>query len=401
MKEVDKRKKVRVNMKYDAVIVGAGPIGGSVAGIISKKGFNVLILEEHNDIGRPVQCAGLVTPRVFDFVDAKKTVLNSVQGADIYSPSSHRLRIDGKKTKAVVIDRTGFDKKIVMDAVDSGSEILLGSKVIDIKRKKDIKIKFLKDGIVDEVECSLLIGADGVNSVVSKMFNFPKAKEVISGFESEMVNIDIDKKFVEIFVGKRVAPGFFSWVIPADETCMVGLCSADKPFYYFRRMFKNRVSEEVLKNAKPISYIAGSIPFGVADKTYDDNVMIAGDAACQVKPTSGGGIFTGLVGAKHCGNTAVKALEKNDFSSKMLSAYQKLWYNEIGDELKNGMRLRKIFRKLSDSDFERIFNILDDEEILALISKHGDIDYPSRISKILFKKPKLLKLVGPLIKSLF
>ncbi|MDI6917033.1 MAG: NAD(P)/FAD-dependent oxidoreductase [Thermoplasmatales archaeon] len=388
-------------MKYDAVVVGAGPIGGCAAGIISKKGFKVLILEEHSDIGRPVQCAGLVTPRVFEYVDTKKTVLNSVQGANIYSPEGHRLRIDGKKTKAVVIDRAGFDKKIVMDAVDSGSEILLGSKVIDVKRKNDIKIKFLKHGNVNEVKCSLLIGADGVSSVVAKRFNFPPPEEVISGFESEMVNIDIDKKFIEIFVGKRAAPGFFSWVIPSDETCRVGLCSTDKPFYYFRRMFKNIVSKEILKNAKPISYIAGAVPFGVADKTYDDNVMIAGDAASQVKPTSGGGIFTGLVSAKHCGNAAVKALEKNDFSSKTLSEYQKLWYNEIGDELKNGMRMRKIFKKLSDSDFEKIFSILDDEEILDLISKHGDIDYPSNLAKILVKKPKMLKLIGPLVKALF
>ena len=50
------------NHDWDVVIVGAGPVGGHTANLLVKKGHRVLLLEEHNEIGRPFQCAGLVTP---------------------------------------------------------------------------------------------------------------------------------------------------------------------------------------------------------------------------------------------------------------------------------------------------------------------------------------------------
>ena len=47
---------------WDVVIVGAGPVGGRTGELLVQRGHRVLILEEHEEIGRPFQCAGLVTP---------------------------------------------------------------------------------------------------------------------------------------------------------------------------------------------------------------------------------------------------------------------------------------------------------------------------------------------------
>jgi flavin-dependent dehydrogenase len=72
------------------------------------------------------------------------------------------------------------------------------------------------------------------------------------------------------------------------------------------------------------------IPFGVSKRTADDNVVIVGDAACQVKATSGGGLYTGLVSAAECASALVVALEAGDHSHASLSAYEKAWYDRVG-----------------------------------------------------------------------
>ena len=49
---------------YDVVIVGAGPAGCRAAELIANKGYKVLILEQQKQVGKPVQCAGLVSWRL-------------------------------------------------------------------------------------------------------------------------------------------------------------------------------------------------------------------------------------------------------------------------------------------------------------------------------------------------
>ena len=128
--------------------------------------------------------------------------------------------------------------------------------------------------------------------------------------------------------------------------------------------------------------------------------MLVGDAAAQVKPTSGGGIYPGLICATHCANTAIEALEKNDFSPSFLKKYQKNWEKEIGFELKIGMKFRKIFKNLSDKQFNNIVEKFQDPKIIETINKYGDIDYPSKLLKPLLKKtPFLIRLLPNIVKK--
>src|SRR3990170_3705657 len=94
---------------FDVVVVGAGPAGGLVAQHVANAGLRVAIVEEHREVGEPVQCGGLVTPRVFDYVSCQDTILGKVHGAEIYSPSGRRVRLDGHKTEAVVGGRGKVD----------------------------------------------------------------------------------------------------------------------------------------------------------------------------------------------------------------------------------------------------------------------------------------------------
>jgi geranylgeranyl reductase family protein len=398
---------------FDAVIIGAGPSGSTVAKLIAEQGNHVLVLEEHHEVGKPVQCAGLVTPRIFDHVPENGCVLNEVHGARIYSPSGRELVIDAKKTKAVVIDRVKFDQGCMSRAIHVGAEVWLGCKALSAEyQEKNIEITVLKAGQRSKITTKLLIGADGVQSRVAAWFGLKGPSVILPGFSAEMANVNVESKFVELFLGNEVAPNFFAWVIPKAKTseggqmpARVGLActgSSRTAYEFYRQLFQHPLIGPKLKGAKPIQYIAGGIPIGLVPKSYANNVMLVGDAAGQVKPTSGGGVYTGIICAEHCAKVANAALESKDYSAKFLKNYQKLWYDAIGKELKRGMRLHKVYMHLRDNQLEDGFKLLQDEKIVEIISKHGDIDYPSKLAMRLFKKvPALLKFARPYLRSFF
>ena len=397
-------------MKYDAVIVGGGPVGAHVADHIARAGYSVLILEEHKIAGLPVQCAGLVTTKIENLVPLKNCILNTVLGARIYSPSGHMLELDSKTPKAHVIDRTLFDQQILESAVSAGAELRLSSRVTEAKRiafedTEGVELKVYFDNKPTSIRTKLVIGADGANSKIREVFGFPGPKMILRGFGMEFEYRDIPKEFVQIFSGNKLAPGFFAWVIPGGDIVKIGLCIMEdkgKVQDYFNRFYKLCLSKDLVPDKKPNRTISGRIPLGVLSQTTEDNVMLVGDAAAQVKPTSGGGLYPGLTSAVLCGETAVGALEAGDLSNERLQKYHKAWRKSIGGELEKGFRLHRAFLQLSDEKLEEAFDILDKPEILEVISKKGDIESPFKLAKLLFKKaPKLIKFAGPYFKSAF
>ena len=392
---------------YDVGIIGAGPVGGFVAGRIAEQGFNVAVLEKNNEVGKILNCAGLVTSRVFDFleINKKNVVQNKIKGANIHSPSNNILSIGGDRVHALAIDRCRFDKEIIKKSRDLGANVLLDNNVLSMQKVGN-KIE-LKTSQNKEFTCNLLIGADGPFSKTRDRFVFPEPLEYVRGIGAEFVDTDLDPGFAEIFVGNDLAPGFFAWIIPTNNSgteARAGLCinknASYSPKHYFDKLLKQKNTQEFLKNAKLKKHIGGIIPFGTLKKTFQSNVMLVGDAAAQVKPTSGGGIYPGLLCANHCSDVAIDALKKRDFSSHFLKRYHKLWFNEIGRELNMGMKLRKIFKNLTDKQFDKYLLKFKNPELLNTISKHGDIDYPSKLIKPLIKKaPTLIRIIPSMIKN--
>ena len=393
--------------KYDVAVVGGGPIGGSVAEKIAEKKFKVAIFEQNKQVGEPLKCAGLVTPRVFDFVEFSEelVVQNRIKGANIHSPSGYTLTIGGDKVHAFVIDRVKFDQEIINNSKKNGAEIFLGNKILSAQ-KHERHIELITSQKT-EVECRLLIGADGPYSKMRDIFALPRPIEFLRGMGAEITGANLDPDYVEIFVGNKIAPGFFAWIIPTNEQgtkARIGLCinqdSAYPPKHYFSNFFKNRHTLQYLENIEITKHIGGVVPLGALRKTCTSNMMLVGDAAAQVKPTSGGGIYTGLLCAKHCSSVAVEALQKNNFTLRFLKKYHKLWSVDIGVELNMGMKFRKIFKNLSDKQMDKYITKFQNPKITEIITKHGDIDHPSKLVKPLLKKaPSLLKLIPNILKE--
>ena len=383
--------------------MGAGPAGGYTAGRIAKAGYNVALLEEHREIGEPIQCGGLVTPRVFDIVSCKETIIGRVHGAEIFSPSGRRIVIDGGETEAVVVDRAMFDRAIVTQALRNGAHSFLGAQAAAARREDGgVEVLVDQDGQSRRLRCKILIGADGVRSSVAKWFNILRPKKILPGFEVEMVGVESDPGLVQLFVGSEYAPGFFGWIIPSGDTARVGLCmSAGNTYTQLEKMLAHRTVRPFLKHAQPILYIAGGIPLGFPKRSHAQNVMIVGDAACQAKATSGGGIFTALLCSTFCARTAIEALEREDFGAKMLHRYHKAWTSSMGKELRKDLAIHDSFSRLTDAQIEEVFDILDNPEVLRIIQQMGDIDFPSKVGwALLREEPRLLKYLGKALRAM-
>ena len=138
---------------------------------------------------------------------------------------------------------------------------------------------------------------------------------------------------------------------------------------------------------------------GYNPRAYGDGAVLVGDAAGMAKPTSGGGIYTGLVSARLAAQTIIEVLEQGQPNAKAMALYQQRLNTTIGKELKRGGRLRKAFLRLSDDKLDELIRLLADPEVVRLIEQHGDIDYTSRVATaVLKKKPQLLKFAPLLLK---
>ena len=392
--------------KYDVIVSGGGPIGGHVSKKISEKNYSVAVLEKNNEIGKHLNCAGLVTERVFKITKLSlKTIQNKIYGANIHSPSNYILNIGGDHVHALVIDRINFDKEIIKQAEKKQVDVFLENRLDFVGRIKD-KLR-IKTSEKEEFECKVLIGSDGPFSKTRELFNFPAPKEFLKGIGAEVSNVSIDPKFVEIFVGTDIAPGFFAWIIPINKdgtAARLGLCIDSNALYppmlYFKKFLKNKNTQTFLKDAKITRNIVGVIPLGALKNTVTDNVLLVGDAAAQVKPTSGGGLYPGLLSADHCANIVNCSLEQNNFSSIFLKKYHKLWYKDLGKELNRGMTFRTVFKKLSDKEYDKYIYRFKNPKIIEIINKYGDIDHPSKLASPLIKKNlSILKLAKNILKK--
>ncbi len=386
-------------MDTDVLVVGGGPIGSAVAARIDSD-FEVTVLEEHDRVGHPVQCAGLVSPRVLEKVGAGSTVLNKLKGAEIHFPGEISLNILSEDIKAVVIDREQFDLICYDRAVDNGVEFLFQHKYLSHELQDDrvsITVNTPRGDEVIDARC--LIGADGYKSRVAQVSGLGEPREQIHGIQTDLDHRADDQDRVRVFLGSDVAPGFFAWMIPCGEFTRVGLCTnaGHTPNHFLKSLLK-RLG---LEGEERLNVRAGVIPIGTLPGTYGERLMVVGDAAGQTKPLSGGGLYTGITAAECAAQTALEALEQQDFSEPSLSNYESRWKDEIGKELKRGYRIRRVFLNLDDRRLNEVGGIFKKKGVEDLLTE-GDIDRPSvMVPPVLKAVPSLLKFSPQILGSLW
>ena len=417
-------------MKYDVVVVGAGPVGSTAARYAALNGAEVLLLEEHPSIGSPVGCTGLLSTRAVAECELKPSeefVFNSVHGAFVHAPDGQCLPIDGKQTKAYVVSRKNFDRRLAVMAVEEGVELSLKTRAIGFEKESPeackgkqrdsapVKLRILRNGRSETVSTSVVIGADGVKSRIASYAGLGKASRVLPGIQIEAPYASEDSDFVELFPGSW-APGFFAWTVPIDEKISrIGLAlepslaCKSKPdesssLFYLKKLLSSNPHIKARYSGGMLDFVVGGIPIGPPERTASDGVLLAGDAAGQAKPTSAGGIYTGVFAAKIAGKVAACAALEGDTSAKRLSEYDLLWRKGLGKELDIGLRIHDYMGRLEDRPLNDLIGSLNTPSILKIITQYGDMDHPSVLMrKLMFSgnSLRLMKAFGTFLKTLF
>ena len=416
-------------MNYDVIVVGAGPVGSTAARYAALNGAKVLLLEEHSSIGSPVSCTGLLSTRAVAECELKPSdefVLNSVRGAMVYAPDGQCLPIDGKQTKAYVVSRKNFDRALAVMAVEEGVELSLRTRAVGLEKTSpetgkggnegsQVKLRVIRNGKPETICTSVVIGADGVKSQIASYVGLKKPARVLPGIQIEASYVSDDIDFVELFPGSS-APGFFAWTVPVNEKISrIGLAlepglawkngqEENSPLVYLEKFLSSNPHVKSRYSGGMLDFVVGGIPIGPPERTVTDGILLAGDAAGQTKPTSGGGVYTGAYAAKIAGKVAAKAALEGDTSAGRLSEYDELWRKALGRELEIGMKIHDYMGKLEDRQLNDLIGSLNTPSILNTITEYGDMDHPSvLVRKLMFSGNsfRLMKAFGAFLRTLF
>jgi geranylgeranyl reductase family protein len=373
---------------YDVVVVGAGPAGSAAARYCSEQGLTTLLIEEHGTIGYPVQCAGLLSIAAWEECRvSRRSILHQVQGARFVTSQGNSYTLDAGVGKAFVVDRGILDREMAASALDAGADVRVKTAVREI-RDSGLITSGMRGR--EEVRSRLIIAADGVRSGVARMMGFLRSPVVLTGLQADIQH-EIDPDFVEVH--PHASPDFFGWGIPMGcHRARIGLCG--------EKDIKERFIRLKRKYPGPCMHLAsGALPLGVMPRTYGRKILFVGDAAGLVKPTSGGGIYTGVRSARHAAVTAAMCCEQDRFEDAILSTYEQRWKSDFGRELQMGFRLYQLRRSLSPSEVDQVLSLLGSPAFLETVVRYGDMDRPRKLLFHLAKNPSFYPLLRILVRK--
>ncbi|MFC1952939.1 geranylgeranyl reductase family protein [Chloroflexota bacterium] len=361
---------------YDAAIIGGGPVGSQVAYRLAGLGYDVVVVEQKDILGGPVCCTGIISQECFDhFVIDSSILFRQANSAKVFPPSGNLLRVWRQEPQACIIDRAAFNLAFAVRSQNRGIKYRLSSLVRAVEVQDDmVRIETGRTGEDSEfIEARVAVIATGSNSNLVEDLGFGKISDFAMGVQAEVETNSVDE--VEVYLGQKIAPDFFAWLVPTSpKRALVGLLGRRRVGFYLKRLMASLSAQGKIVSAE-VNLSFARVPLGPLTKTYSNRIVVVGSAAGQVKPTTGGGIYFGLLCADIAADNLSRALGRDDLSTKSLASYEKEWKKRLGRELKMGHWCRKFYELLSDSRIDRIFDIIKSNGIDEEFLKADDLSF--------------------------
>jgi len=361
-------------MSKRIVIVGAGPAGCYAGQLLKIYGLKPLLIEEHPEVGKPIHCTGIIGGRIFKekslFPIPRGSTINVINGAFIHYD---REEFDiSRKEVAYIVDREDFDK-----GLSKGLDILFENRFLGFERNKR---GYIVQTDKEEIGADIIIGADGANSLLRKVMNSERNIRSYRGLQFKMKFKPRRKDFVEVFLKKDS----FLWIVPEREGIVrVGTISENP-----HRDLSNFIKDRGIKG-EPIGKFGGLASVGICENTIKDNIALVGDAACQMKPLSYGGVYFGL----RCASILASCIKEG-----RIDDYDRLWKQAFASEIRIGLKAKGIYSKLNKEEVGDIFYFLKDQR--AIIERKGDFENHGQLILEIIRKPSNFPQITTLLKML-
>lgn len=363
---------------YDAVIIGAGPAGASLAYFLSEFNFKIALVERKKHADTPVRCAEFV-PKAFTMLynEKIKGINNEISHMDTY--------IDGRLanvivSKGYILDRNLFVDFLIKEFVKRGGEYLNSSSFTDIsyadKDKNPIEISragknsesqnfdkapllYVKIRQRDENLClktKILAGADGPCSLVGRsMHSFHQNNNsYLAGFQENIIKKYPDKDHIKIFFYPFI-PGGYGWLFPKTNSLNIGAAvnarslkeNSLKSIYsrFKDELVKNKfiTGDEIIKSS-----ISGLVPvYGIRRRTAINNIVLVGDAAGLCNPITGAGNYNAVLSAKITSEKIKNALQMYSIGALKESEIETNSYFKAS--IDHALKKRKILEKNNEN----------------------------------------------------
>ncbi|KIN70028.1 Geranylgeranyl diphosphate reductase BchP [Sulfitobacter noctilucicola] len=354
---------------YDVVVVGGGPSGATAAADLATRGYAVALLDRD---GRIKPCGGAVPPRMIQDYDIPDTqIVARIRTARMISPTGRHVDIPIENGYVGMVDRENFDEYLRVRAAQSGATRLTGTytKITRDAQGTHVHYRDKTSGETLSLCCRMVIGADGARSKIAaaEVPGGEKIPYVIAYHEiieaPEATTENYNPLRCDVIYDGRISPDFYGWVFPHGKSASVGMGTCVDGVDLKKATADLREASG-LAACKTIRREGAPIPLKPLDR-WDNgkDVILTGDAAGVVAPSSGEGIYYAMA----CGTAVALATARHlrTGMAKDLKLARKMFMGEHGQVFKVLGAMQNAYYK-SDMRRERFVSLCHDVDVQTL-----------------------------------
>lgn len=370
-------------MSLDVLVIGGGPAGLYAAWRLAQAGFSTLVCEEHATIGTPVHCTGVLSAASFDeFPIPREAILNPLTTVQFVSPAGLEVRYTPPTLQAVVIDRARFDQRLAAQARAAGAEIRLDTRVSSLEVTRD-EVLANVGGL--PVRARLAVLASGASYTFQRRLGLGLPRAYLQTAQRELPARSLGDVVIQF--GSAVAPGGFAWAVPIERPegphVRVGVMATGNTNSWYDAMVGRLASWGVHpEGARPRLKF---LPLRTISRTFGDRLLVVGDAAGLVKPTTGGGIHYSIMSSSLACDVAETALRRDRLEAGALSVYQSRWHRRLAGEFHAQWALRRLAEHMSDRQIDALFELTLSDGVIPIVQRTANFNHHRHLISALLR----------------